>query len=270
MNTGTPSDAAVSKRGAEVGVVEVLIARASAEHRPGEAKVGHRASKLARGLGGRRGRERGKAQEARGMGRDRRGQAVVRPDGEVDARPGSEVVQGGRGHREHLDVDAGLVHEREPARPEVVELRPDLAPVEGGALPLRRGRRPRGPDPLRQEVLLDPDQPHRPRSTPGARASFQGLRGSRTSPQVGRIAPAPSDAFPPAPFPTGFAAGGVIGPDLRWGAAARGRNLTVRRGQSSSNRRRSQRRTPRRRSRSRTSSEPPGRVEGDDGSAEGS
>ncbi len=91
------------------------------DERPLEAEPGDGALELVgRGLrvGG---RDRGKGGKPVGMGAHRLGQSVIGAARKADRHLGVHLLQAGIGVRQHLKIDAGLVHLLQPQRADIVE-----------------------------------------------------------------------------------------------------------------------------------------------------
>ena len=101
----------------EARIVQVLAQDVGGEHRALEAELGHGALELIGGAFGILHRQRGYAQEARGMGGDVLGHLVVlnpRQHGAERRLLGVKISL--RRGRKHVHVDAGRIHVLEPAR----------------------------------------------------------------------------------------------------------------------------------------------------------
>ena len=146
-----------------VGVVEVALTGAAEEQGTVEAELGDRALELLRGCGGRGGGEGGEALEPVRVGVHELGDAVVRLDLQAGGLVGREVVQAGRGERDHLDVEPRLVHRRDPALSDLAEPLAQLPRRDAGPRVIARGGvepAPRRHDLVGDEVLLGADRLH--------------------------------------------------------------------------------------------------------------
>ena len=88
-----------------------------------------------------------------GVGRDGRRRPVVRVPGHRDGLDGGQLLHALPDEGDHLDVDAGGVHQREAPLADVVELGVD--PADRGAL-----REPDASEVVGEEVLLEGYGPH--------------------------------------------------------------------------------------------------------------
>ena len=146
-----------------VGVVEIAFAGAAEDQGTVEAELGDRALKLLRGCGRCREGERGEALEPIRVGVHQRGDTVVRVDLQAGGLPRRKTVEARRGEREHLDVEACLVHRRDPALSDFAQPLRHLPPgsVRRRVLaPIGVKPAPRGDDLVGHEMLLSADRLH--------------------------------------------------------------------------------------------------------------
>src|SRR6185503_17622615 len=107
-------------------VVEEAALLVAVDHRALEAELADAALELGGGRLRIRGRQGGEAGEAFRVRFHGVGEPVVRIARHGDRDVGAERLRAGRAEREHLHVDAGRVHVREPALAEVEVLRDDV------------------------------------------------------------------------------------------------------------------------------------------------
>ena len=146
-----------------VGVVEVALAGSAEEQRAVQAERDDRALELLCGRRGRRGCERREALEPVRMGVHELGDAVVCLDLQMRGLGGRKVVQTGRGERDHLNIQARLVHRRDPALPDLAEPLPDVPLGRAGPRVRSRGGGEAAPgrqDLVGHEMLLSSDRLH--------------------------------------------------------------------------------------------------------------
>ena len=101
--------------------VEKFAVRHAVQHGALEAELGHRALELVGGGLRVDGGKRGEGGEALGVGRADLGEAVVDLPRQVGGDVGTKLLRRRRAMREHLDVDAGLVHLLEAQAAEIEE-----------------------------------------------------------------------------------------------------------------------------------------------------
>ena len=117
----------------ELLVVEEHAAGQAVHHRALEAELGHGALELVGGGLRIVGRQRREGREALGMGGAGRGEPVVDAAHQRGRAVGRQLLRRGRAVRDHLHVDAGLVHLLDAQRAEIeqpLHLRPGPAGFE--------------------------------------------------------------------------------------------------------------------------------------------
>ena len=122
-----------------------------------KSKACDTALQLSRRRGGRLQGQRGKSAKTGGMGTHRLGEFIVDIVGQRTRRIRIERIEAHRGEREHLEIDAGLIHVGNPSSAEVEELGVQFSKLRASSLAIGSGGVQEG---LGNEVFFKRDGAH--------------------------------------------------------------------------------------------------------------